>query len=219
MNSIKSNKQFKKIPILVIATRNPAKTEYYKSVCHDVADRITDLSKFSFTDKPQESGQTAEENAIIKAKFYHQLTNLPVLCEDEALYVNFLPPDQQPGVHVRRIDKQTEATDQELIDYWQNIIKDIKPDQRSAYWEISYCIALSAINVQTFTRKYPRHFFYPPSSKTIPGWPMASIMGPLEFNRPFTELTPEQKFFIDNQAKPELSRAIKKLISESSKLK
>ena len=42
------------------------------------------------------------DNAIIKAKEYASLSQLPVLAIDEALKTNFLPDSEQPGAFVRR---------------------------------------------------------------------------------------------------------------------
>ena len=68
--------------------------------------QIVGLDEFEMKEKPGEAGETAEENAEIKAKFYIRRTGLPVLSEDESLFVDFLSADKQPGVHVRRINKK-----------------------------------------------------------------------------------------------------------------
>ena len=96
---------------LVIATRNPAKVEYFRQVLEGIVDEVLGLSDANILGKPEESGNTAEENAEIKARYYGGQTELPVFCEDEALYVDFLDKDHQPGTHVRRINGQDEATD------------------------------------------------------------------------------------------------------------
>jgi inosine/xanthosine triphosphate pyrophosphatase family protein len=96
---------------MVIASSNKSKVEYYKSVLTSISEEVLGLSEFGVKEKPTETGETAEENASIKAKFYAKKLDFPVFCEDEALYVDFLPEDKQPGVHVRRINGVDEVSD------------------------------------------------------------------------------------------------------------
>ncbi len=80
----------KKLKKLVIATRNPAKVDYYRPILTEISDEVIGLHETHVEGKPAETGQTAEGNAEVKARFYSQKCELPVFCEDEALYVDFL---------------------------------------------------------------------------------------------------------------------------------
>jgi hypothetical protein len=64
---------------------------------------------------------------------YAAESGLPTLAEDESLYVDFLPKDQQPGVLVRRVGGR-ELTDQELIDHWEAIVKNVPEGERVGNW-------------------------------------------------------------------------------------
>ena len=177
---------------LVIGSKNPAKVERFQKLLKYIAEKIYGLSNLNISTKPEEIGNTAEENAEIKARYYSKLTNLPVFAEDESLFVNFLPQNRQPGVNVRRIDGKEEATDEELLVYWENILKDIPREKRKGYWHISYCLGMPDGKVFTISKDHPLLFFYPSSKIKIPGWPMSSLEGPEDFKKPHSELTEEE---------------------------
>ncbi|MFH1162383.1 MAG: non-canonical purine NTP pyrophosphatase [Candidatus Jorgensenbacteria bacterium] len=120
-----------KVEKIVIATRNLAKKERFGGLFVGMIKDIFVLDDFGITEKPQEHGTTAEENAEIKARFYSQKLNLPVFSEDEALYVDFLPMERQPGVFVRRIESKDEADDNTLLNYWEGIIAGAPKEKRT----------------------------------------------------------------------------------------
>lgn len=182
-----------KIDKIVIATRNPAKRKRYGALLSGLADEIFGLNDLGITDKPSETGETAEQNAEIKAKFYSQMSGLIAFSEDEALFVDFVPPEKQPGVHVRRIEGRDEANDDQLLAYWERVIARVPPDQRSGRWQIAYCLATPAGQTKTIALDYPRIFFSPSSKIRIPGWPMSSLQGPAALGKPHSELTEKEQ--------------------------
>jgi len=181
-----------KLEKIVIATHNPAKIQRFKDALLKVTDNILTLADLGITVEAEETGLTAEENAKIKALFYAKLTGLPVFSHDSALYVDFLPADNQPGVNVRRINGK-EATDDELFDHWKTIIIKAPEEKRIGKWHSAYCLATPDGTMNLFAIDHPRQFFWPPSEKRIVGWPLDSMMGPCGFNKPCSELTDEER--------------------------
>ena len=51
----------------------------------------------------EEDGTTAQENARKKSLLYARAVGQPVLSLDNALYLQGLSKDEQPGIHTRRI--------------------------------------------------------------------------------------------------------------------
>jgi len=174
---------------IVIATRNPAKKERFRELFVGIIKDVFSLDDFNITEKPQECGMTAEENAEIKAKFYSQKLNLPVLSEDEALYVDFLPPEKQPGVFVRRIEGKDEVNDETLLHHWERIIAKVPTDKRTGRWHVAYSLAFPNSSIKTVTLDHEILFFSPTSKVILPGWPMSSLEGPVQFRKPHSELT------------------------------
>lgn len=178
---------------LVLATHNPAKKKRYSRLFSGIASEIVSLDDLGIKERPMESGDTAEENARIKASFYYKKTGLPVFAEDEALYVDFLPEQKQPGVNVRRIDGIDEATDEQILKYWEDIVLKVSPNNRTGYWHVAYVLIDARGNIKTVSIDYPILFFSPSSKIKIQGWPMSSLGGPSVFNKPHSALTEEER--------------------------
>lgn len=177
----------------MIATRNPAKKERFGRLLKKVAGQVLSLDDLGIVEKPTETGETAEVNAEIKAKFYSKLAGLPVLSEDESLFVDFLPQDKQPGVHVRRINRKDEVDDEKLLSYWEKIVAKVVPNRRTGHWHIAYSLATPNGRMRTTSLNAPIRFFSPFSKIRKPGWPMSSLQGPVHFGKPETELTTEEE--------------------------
>ena len=178
---------------LVFASHNAGKIERYRVIFADIAEKTLSLANLGISSKPDETGLTAEENAQIKARYYFDRTGLPTFSSDESLFVDYLAEDKQPGVHVRRINGRDNASDEELFDYWHRIIPRVPPEKRTGFWHVAYSIALSVNNVVTVAHDYPVLFFDPPSPIRIPGWPMSSLEGPVEYGKPHSELTDAER--------------------------
>ena len=202
-------KKFKKI---VIASRSPAKRKRYGRLMAGMADEILSFSNLEIEGKPDESGETAEENAQIKARFYSQRTNLPVFSEDEALCVDFLSSDKQPGVHVRRIEGKSEVSDDELFAYWEKIVARVPKEKRTGYWYVAYCLLIPGGKIKTMAIDYPITFFSPSSKIRIPGWPMSSLEGPTKFGKPHSELNNEERQEMERKHNASILKKLQELL-------
>ncbi len=72
----------------------------------------------------KEVGKNPLDNAIEKATTYYNLLKCPVFSCDSGLFIQGLKENLQPGVHVRRINREV-LTDEEMIAYYSNIAKKI----------------------------------------------------------------------------------------------
>jgi len=196
---------------ILIATSNPSKLEKYRKIFTSIADDVIDLKEQKIIKKPIESGTTAEENSQIKALYYAKLSGLPAFAEDEALYVDFLPIDQQPGVHVRRINGIDEVEDATILKYWENIVANTPIEKRTGKWHFAYCIAFPSGEFKVASADYPRVFFSPSSKIRFPGWPLSSIQGPAKFNKPHSELTEKESRIMIEEKIQTISECLKAL--------
>lgn len=204
----------KKIEKIVVATKNPAKVERYGRLLSHYVNQVVGLQDFGIIDKPSESGETAEDNAEIKGKYYAEKTGLLVFSEDEALYVDFLPADKQPGVHVRRIDGKDEADDDQLLLHWEEIVAKVPEKKRTGRWHIAYCLASPDGLVKTKSLEHPISFFSPSSEVKITGWPMSSLEGPTTFHKPYADLTDEEKRQAEETTNEAIVEILKKLLQD-----
>jgi len=85
---------------LVLATQNKDKIKEIKNFLSDLKIRILTLDNFRYNLPLKETGQTLEENALLKAKAIYKLTKLPTLADDSGLEVAYL--NGKPGVRSSR---------------------------------------------------------------------------------------------------------------------
>lgn len=83
---------------IVIATHNDGKLTMIKELFP--ACRILSLNDLEYFVEPEENGETFEENAIIKAKFYHKNINEICIADDSGICIPVL--NNFPGVRTKR---------------------------------------------------------------------------------------------------------------------
>src|SRR5262245_42764421 len=85
---------------LLIATTNLGKLREIESILARLPVEIVTLAAWSSVGSPEETGETFEENARIKALYYAAATALPTVAEDSGLEIDAL--DGAPGVRSAR---------------------------------------------------------------------------------------------------------------------
>jgi XTP/dITP diphosphohydrolase len=102
---------------LLVATRSRHKLRELRQLL-EVAPDVELLSPddVGIADEPEETGETFETNARLKARFYARRSGLPTLADDSGLEVDALGGD--PGVRTRRYagpDASDEANNAKLL--------------------------------------------------------------------------------------------------------
>ena len=88
---------------LVLATRNIGKIEEFRRILDELAPgsiRLLGLEKFPETSDVEETGDTFEENALLKARSICAETGLPAIADDSGLCVEALYG--APGIYSAR---------------------------------------------------------------------------------------------------------------------
>src|SRR5688572_5276477 len=97
---------------ILVATKNPGKAREINSFLGNSFE-VVSLDNFPDAPDVKETGETFEENAVLKAKKYFEWSGIPTVADDSGLEIDYLVGE--PGVLSRRWPGY-EATDQELID-------------------------------------------------------------------------------------------------------
>ena len=118
-----------KINKLLIATHNPGKFKEISKHLAVLNAELVSLSYLGISDDYQETGQTYEENALAKAKFYYHLAKIPSLADDSGLSVEAL--NGEPGVYSRTWPGYR-ASDEELLKMLLEKMKNIPAQKRRA---------------------------------------------------------------------------------------
>lgn len=85
---------------IIAATKNKGKIAELRAAFSSLPIKITDLSQFGPIPEPEETGSTFAENAILKAKYYANITQKACLADDSGLEVDVL--HGAPGVFSAR---------------------------------------------------------------------------------------------------------------------
>ncbi len=86
--------------VMVLATGNIAKVKELNALLKGKGLRVRSLEEVLGKTEIEETGVTLDENAVIKARFTHEMTGMPALADDTGLEVDVL--DGQPGVRSAR---------------------------------------------------------------------------------------------------------------------
>ncbi len=103
---------------ILYGTTNKGKLQAMKNSVKDLDIEIIGLNDID-SDLPNisENGTTPLENAEIKARAYYKAFHMPVFSCDSGLYFDEIKEEEQPGIHVRRINGK-ELSDDEMIQYY-----------------------------------------------------------------------------------------------------
>ncbi|OGG35311.1 hypothetical protein A2363_02770 [Candidatus Gottesmanbacteria bacterium RIFOXYB1_FULL_47_11] len=167
---------------LLIATTNPGKLAEIREFLSDVPLTLLSLSDVGIVDAVEETGITFEENAVLKAKHYAKESDLPTLADDGGLEIDAL--SGEPGVKSHRwIHKDREDTDEELIQYTLDRMKDIVDANRGAQLRLVLALVLPSGEVFTSEEKVRGIIPRKASEYRRKGFPYRSLLFLPEINK------------------------------------
>lgn len=85
---------------LILASNNGAKIKEYKELLEPYGYEVITMKEAGIDSDPEETGNTYEENARIKAKAVWDIVHEPVIADDSGLEIDAL--DGQPGLYTKR---------------------------------------------------------------------------------------------------------------------
>ena len=137
-----------------------------------------------------ENGKTPLENAEIKAKAYYEAFHMPVFSCDSGLYFDELQEEEQPGLHVRRINDK-ELTDDEMIAYYASLAERHGGRITGRYRNAIYFILdeehhYSSMDMSIATE--PFILVAEPHEKRVEGFPLDSLSIDIETGKYYYDL-------------------------------
>ncbi len=106
---------------ILLATNNEHKLVEVKAILAPLGYEVKTLKDYNLNVDPDETGETFEENALIKAREVKKLVNVPVISDDSGFEVKFL--DNKPGVFSARFlgeDTSYEVKNNYIIEQLKN---------------------------------------------------------------------------------------------------
>jgi XTP/dITP diphosphohydrolase len=120
---------------LLIATTNPGKVREYQQLLNGLNCDLVGLAEVGITQDVDETGETYEDNALLKARVYAALSGALTLADDSGLEVDAL--DGRPGVHSARYAPDSPTRIRRLLAEMQNV----PADRRSARFQCVIALA------------------------------------------------------------------------------
>ena len=186
---------------VVIATHNKDKLKELKKGFSTLNIDLLDLFSFPQIGEIIEDGNTLEENALIKARYVHKITGLPVIADDTGLEVNAL--DGKPGVYTARFAGENCSYD-DNVNKMLKVLENVKDVNRGAVFKTVMAFIdkkselLSEGKVKGIIAK---------NKKGLAGFGYDTIFYVVEEGKTFAEMTIEKKNIISHRGK-----AIKNLL-------
>lgn len=106
---------------LLIATNNPGKFSEIQEILKEIPYKLISLKKLDIFAEPEETGLTHEENAILKAKHFFKLAEIPTIGEDSGIWIEALHGEL--GVTTRRWGAGEYASDEEWLEHFMERMK------------------------------------------------------------------------------------------------
>jgi len=160
---------------LFYATNNPGKKFEISRYLNYNGIMVTSPEELGINIDIPETGNSLEENAILKVKGYQDLiTDKLILADDTGLEIDSL--HGEPGIHVRRWkDHQNKMTDQEIIEYCIEKMKDIPKEKRGAQFRTVIALGKLDGNIEIFEGTLKGYILEKPSTQRVEGFPFESL--------------------------------------------
>lgn len=176
---------------VLFATENESKKRrFYDGLLKDGIEVIT-INDIDNKIDIIEDGKDAIENALIKARAYAKVLDMPVFAMDDSLYIDNIPDDKQPGLYVRRVNGKR-LSDEEMLTYYSNLAHTYGVDGKlTCRWVYGIAVINNGIE---FTYTWSKGDFYivdKPSNIVNPGYPLNTISVNKRLNKYFTDMTKE----------------------------
>ena len=174
---------------VLFATENKAKVKRFEKGLLENDIEVITINDLKEKLNVEENGKNAIENALIKARAYSKVIDIPVFAMDDNLYIEGIPEQKQPGMFVRRVNGKR-LNDEEMIEYYSNLAHEYgKESKLTTRWVYGISVVNNG-DEATYTWSKDDFYLVDKPSKVInPGYPLNSVSIDKETNEYFSETT------------------------------
>lgn len=163
---------------LLYGTTNKAKITVMENAVRDLGIELISLNDLN-CELPVivENGKTPLENAEIKARAYYEAFHMPVFSCDSGLYFDELSDEEQPGIHVRRVNGR-ELSDEEMTEYYASLARKHGGKLTGRYRNAIYFILDEKSHYSSMDMSIATESFMlvsTPHPKRVEGFPLDSL--------------------------------------------
>ncbi len=197
---------------VLIASTNQGKVEIYANIIKNLGLEYCSLIELNPHIDVQETGETEIENAMIKAKAYHEATMLPVVANDSGLIIEKFSKENQPGVFVRRYGGH-ELSDEETIKIFSQKLEDVGGSSEG-YFNVALAVCdYNGVFHSKLFKSY-RYLVAKPSPVIVKGLPLRSLDFNKEYGKYMSEMSVEEANRSEGKTIDEQSDFIKSIFKE-----
>ena len=195
---------------LLVGTTNRGKVIEIGEVLRELPIDLVTPDILSLAQPPEETGESLEENAIQKARFYFKEATIPTLADDSGIFVDALKGEM--GVQTRRWGAGPEASDKEWIEYFLKRMKE-EPNKRAEF-VCSMAYIGDDGKVHTFEGRCGGTITECLEADYLPGLPISACFKPEGCDMVFSALPIAQKNIVSHRGKAafELRSFLKKIL-------
>ncbi len=182
---------------LLIGTANKGKIIEISEALAGLDVEIVTPADLGIANVPTEEGETFAANALQKARFYHERSDLPTLADDSGILVEAL--QDELGIHTRRWGAGADASDHHWISFFLERMRQ-EQDRRARF--VCNLVFIDETGVE--------HLFEGSCDGTItdeleadylPGLPISACFKPDGHTKVYSALTVEEKNGISHRGK------------------
>jgi len=182
---------------LLIATHNKGKIIEIKEIFGTkLPYKLISLNDLNITADIAENGSSFAENALIKAKFFYNISKIPTIADDSGVFIAAL--ENELGLKTRRWGAGEKATDAEWIDYFLNRMA---PEKDKTADFISTAAFYDGHQSKTFEGKTNGTITEQLEAEYLPGLPLSAVFKPIGYDQVFSKLSIDQKNKISHRGK------------------
>ena len=170
---------------LLIATHNSAKLAEMRELLGDLPYGIVSLDEVGITLEVEETGTTFQENALLKARTYSQLSGLLTLADDSGLEVVAL--NGEPGIHSNRYAGPL-ATEEEKVQFLLEKMAHVPLEQRQAQFTVYMALVWPSGKTHVVVYHYKGSIALGPRGKWIKKFPYRVVFIPANSDKTLAEL-------------------------------
>ena len=174
---------------LLIGTNNAGKIIEISDVLKGLPLHIVSPKHLNIAEAAPETGETFEANALEKARFYFERTQLPTVADDSGIIVKALKDEL--GTHTRRWGAGPQATDSEWIAHFLDRMREEENKRAAFVCVLAYIDPLGV--PYTFEGRCEGIITPTLEADYLPGLPISACFRPEGHSHVFSALSVEQK--------------------------
>jgi XTP/dITP diphosphohydrolase len=184
---------------LVLATRNQGKITEFRRILEELAPgqiELIGVDQFPDLVDVEETGESFEENSLLKARYTSQATGLPAIADDSGLCVDALNGD--PGIFSARW-AGVHGNDQANLEKVLAQLKDVPREKRTAHFTCVASLVLPDGREQVAEGRFEGHILHAPVGEN--GFGYDPIFQPLGLSISSAQMSAQEKDLVSHRGK------------------